>query len=100
MQVGVGIGRPPAALTFVLVREPLPQPLACVHVHGTIRAAHRAQAEVVGPAPEHPVHEADLLCRVPELPARAGFLADRPADPLDTLLTWPRAQLHPPMLVR
>src|SRR3982751_722212 len=54
-----------------------------VPVHGLIRLAHLAQAEVVGPALQFPVEPRDLLLLVEPGPSAAGQFADLATESLD-----------------
>src|SRR4051812_27218994 len=52
-------------------------------VHGLIRLAHLAQAEVVRPALQFPVESSDLLLLVEPGPSATGHLADLATEALD-----------------
>ena len=51
----------PPALHLVLGAQPLAEPVAAVPVDGTVRRAHRAEAEVVRPAQQLPVQSSHPL---------------------------------------
>src|SRR4051794_41500995 len=66
----------------MLGTQPLAEPVAGMPVHGLIRLAHLAQAEVVRPPHQFPVESRDLLLLVEPGPSSTGHLADLATESL------------------
>src|SRR4051812_36026428 len=84
VQVPIGVAtHPPSRL--VLGAQPPTQPMASVPVHGTVRRAHGAEAEVVRPAPEGPVQSTYPVLNIRPEMTTVGQLADHVPQARDPL---------------
>src|SRR3954451_22020027 len=84
----------------MLGTQPLAEPMAGMPVHGLIRLAHLAQAEVVRPPHQFPVESRDLLLLVEPGPLAAGHFADLATEALDPLRRRACPEIGPSRLRR
>src|SRR5215831_296387 len=69
----------------MLGAEPLTKPVANVPIDGTVRPAHGAEAEVVGPSQQEPIQSRHLVLDRHPQPTTVGRLADLVPEARDLL---------------